>query len=133
MAGTGHRITHVEIRNRPSGVDSASDHLEELTSTDTATHTGKKKRRKRSHDRARDERHNVRPHGQRRLSFEHADKTYANVIGIIDIVDGIGRIACAHRRRMLKVTEEHTTTREPRRTSAWQPTVDQVVSFRARA
>jgi len=85
-AGTRHRITHEEICNRPSRVDGAGNHHEELIGGDTVTHAGNKKRRERSHDRARDERYEVRPHWQRRLTFEHADKTYADVKDGVDVI-----------------------------------------------
>ena len=84
---TGRRITHIEIRNRPPRVDGPGDHLEELISGNSVAHAGIKKCREWGHDRARGECYDVRPHGKRRLAFEHADKTYAYEKGIIDILD----------------------------------------------
>jgi hypothetical protein len=72
----GHQVTHVKVRDRPPWIDGSSNHLENLVRSNSVAHSCKKECREWRNDRTRDEGHNVRPNGQRRLPMEHTDKTY---------------------------------------------------------
>ncbi len=74
--GGGHRDTHVEIRDGPSWIDGASNHLEKLIGCDAISHASIEERREWRDDRTGNQGNDVRPNRQRRLALEHADKTY---------------------------------------------------------
>jgi hypothetical protein len=74
--GAWEESTHIKVRNGPSWVDGSSNHLEKLVGSNPVAQTCKKERREWRDDRARDQRYDVRPNGQRRFSMEHTDKTY---------------------------------------------------------
>lgn len=59
----GYRVTHVEVRNGPSWIDSSSDHLEKLVGTDSVPHACKEKHREWRDNRTRDKCYDVRPNG----------------------------------------------------------------------
>ena len=71
-----HQVTYVEVRDGPPWIDGSSNHLENLVRSNSVPHPCNKECREWRNNRTGDERYNVRPNGQRRLSMEHTDKTF---------------------------------------------------------